>query len=183
MIKHVILVDQHDNPQGHIEKKEAYERGLLHRGFSVFIFNSKCELLLQKTKYSSKALWANTCIGHAKVGESNFHIAIKKIWAELGMGCDISFLFKFTHNTKFSGGLTEYKVSHVYFGMSETLPAIHPMEKENFKFMDINVLAKDINAHPENYIQGLGLILNRVVRHVSTAMKQKRQLSDVPKYM
>lgn len=172
MEEHVILVDGDDVPRGQMEKMKAHEEGALHRAFSVFIFNYKRELLLQqraKSKYHSGGLWTNTCCSHPKIGESNVHAARRRLKEEMGMECEISYLFKFTYKAEFDNGLTEHEVDHVFFGMSDELPVINREEVEDFKYMDLVSLQEDINRNPQAYSPWLRICLDKVVRHASTA--------------
>ena len=172
MEEHVILVDREDVPKGQMEKMEAHEKGLLHRAFSVFIFNSKRELLLQQralSKYHSGGLWTNTCCSHPRLGESNIHAARRRLKEEMGMDCNISYLFKFTYRAEFENGLTEHEVDHIFFGMTDELPVINPDEVESYKYMDLESLERDININPGAYTPWLRICLNKVVKHASTA--------------
>lgn len=175
MEEQVILVDLNDVPKGQMDKMEAHERGLLHRAFSVFIFNSKRELLLQQramSKYHSKGLWTNTCCSHPRIGESNIHAAKRRLMEEMGMDCELNFLFKFTYKAIFENGLTEHEIDHVYFGMSDELPVINKEEVESFEYVDLDTLKKDIAVNPGAYTPWLRICLDEVIAHASTA-KQK----------
>ena len=172
MEEQVILVDQEDVPRGRMNKLEAHEKGLLHRAFSVFIFNSKRELLLQQRalgKYHSGGLWTNTCCSHPRIGESNIQAAQRRLKEEMGMDCDLSYLFKFTYKAEFKDGLTEHEVDHVFFGLSDELPVINPDEVETYKYMDLETLADDIYINPSAYTPWLRICLAKVVEHASTA--------------
>ena len=172
MEEQVILVNEEDVPKGQMDKLEAHQKGLLHRAFSVFIFNSNRELLLQQralSKYHSGGLWTNTCCSHPRIGESNLQAAKRRLKEEMGMDCDISYLFKFTYRAEFADGLTEHEVDHVFFGLSNDLPVINPDEVETYKYMDLETLSKDIERNPEAYTPWLRICLNEVVKHASTA--------------
>ncbi|MCX2494390.1 isopentenyl-diphosphate Delta-isomerase [Pedobacter sp. PF22-3] len=175
MEEQVILVDVNDVPKGQMDKMEAHEKGLLHRAFSVFIFNSKRELLLQQramSKYHSRGLWTNTCCSHPRIGESNINAAKRRLIEEMGMDCELNFLFKFTYKASFENGLTEHEIDHVYFGMSNELPVINKEEVESFKYIDLDTLKKDIAVNPSAYTPWLRICLDEVIAHASTA-KQK----------
>ncbi|WP_293788015.1 isopentenyl-diphosphate Delta-isomerase [uncultured Pedobacter sp.] len=172
MEEQVILVDEEDLPKGQMDKMEAHEKGLLHRAFSVFIFNSKRELLLQQramSKYHSRGLWTNTCCSHPRIGESNIHAARRRLMEEMGMDCELNYLFKFTYKAVFENGLTEHEVDHVFFGMSDELPVINHEEVESFRYVDLDTLAKDIAHQPTAYTPWLRICLDHVVAHVTTA--------------
>ncbi|GGH03926.1 MULTISPECIES: isopentenyl-diphosphate Delta-isomerase [Pedobacter] len=172
MEEQVILVDEEDVPKGQMGKMEAHEKGVLHRAFSVFIFNSKCELLLQQRalgKYHSAGLWTNTCCSHPRIGESNIHAASRRLEEEMGMRCELNYLFKFTYKAVFEDGLTEHEVDHVFFGMSDELPVINHDEVETFKYMDLVALADDIAINPERYTPWLRICFDKVIAHPSIA--------------
>ena len=83
----VILVDQHDNALGFMDKMEAHKKGLIHRAFSIFIFNSRGEMLLQQralNKYHSAGLWSNSCCSHPLPGEEVKEAATRRLNEELG---------------------------------------------------------------------------------------------------
>lgn len=171
MEEQVILVDHEDVPRGQMDKMEAHKKGLLHRAFSVFIFNSKRELLLQQralNKYHSGGLWTNTCCSHPRVNESNIQAAKRRLKEEMGMDGDITYLFKFTYRAEFADGLTEHEVDHVFFGWSDALPVINQDEVETYKYMDLEALADDIRVNPSAYTPWLRICLGKVIEHAST---------------
>src|ERR1700761_5488546 len=105
----VILVSKDDTVIGTMDKLTAHETGELHRAFSVFIFNSKGELLLQQRsydKYHSGGLWTNTCCSHPKPGEETLAAAHRRIKEEMGMECELINVFSFTYLAKLENGLT-----------------------------------------------------------------------------
>ena len=101
-MERVILVDESDTPLGTMEKMEAHEKGVLHRAFSVFIFNSNGEMLLQQralSKYHSGGLWSNTCCSHPREGEATIEAAHRRLQEEMGFTAEsprwaISYKFK-----------------------------------------------------------------------------------------
>ena len=112
----VILVDKNDRQVGLMEKQEAHIKGLLHRAFSIFIFNTKNELLLQKRatqKYHSGGLWTNTCCSHPRENESTIDAAYRRLNEEMGMICDLKFKFNFTYKAKLDNNLYEHELDHV----------------------------------------------------------------------
>lgn len=170
MEEQVILVDEDDVSTGQMGKMEAHEKGLLHRAFSVFIFNSKNELLLQQralSKYHSGGLWTNTCCSHPRLGETNMQAAKRRLNEEMGMDCELNYLFKFTYKATFEDGLTEHEVDHVFFGASDELPSINKEEVETFKYVDLEALARDIKINPGIYTPWLRICLDKVMEHVN----------------
>jgi isopentenyl-diphosphate delta-isomerase len=130
-MEEVILVDESDTPLGTMEKMEAHRRALLHRAFSVFIFNSKGEMLLQQRspdKYHSAGLWTNACCSHPRPGEDTLKAAIRRLYEELRFTTPLEKLFHFTYKSAFDNGLTEFEFDHVYVGTYDA--AIHPNKAE-----------------------------------------------------
>lgn len=166
MIEQVILVDNNDLPTGLMEKIEAHEKGLLHRAFSIFIFNSKNELLLQQraiSKYHSGGLWTNTCCSHPRWGEGNLEAAKRRLKEEMGMECELSYGFHFTYKAEFLDGLIEHELDHVFFGLSDELPKINKDEVESYKYLDLEALKSSIEKKPEFYTPWLKICLERVI--------------------
>ncbi|MEY3711796.1 MAG: hypothetical protein RL104_579, partial [Bacteroidota bacterium] len=116
----VILVNTADEPIGRMEKLAAHERGLLHRAFSVFLFNDQGETLLQQraaSKYHSPLLWTNSCCSHQREGESNRQAALRRLREELGISessvTDLREAFHFVYRAEFDNGLIEHELDHV----------------------------------------------------------------------
>jgi len=150
----VILVDENDNQIGIAEKLEAHKLGKLHRAFSVFIFNSKRELLLQKraaAKYHSGGLWANTCCSHPRPNEETLAAASRRLKEEMGIDCDLKEIHQFIYKTRFDNGLTEYEYNHVLIGKSDASPTVNPEEAESWKWVDPTILREDIKKNPDNF--------------------------------
>src|SRR5580658_4397934 len=127
----VVLVDESDQPVGVMEKMEAHRRGLLHRAFSVFIFNSRGEMLLQQRapeKYHSAGLWTNACCSHPRPGEDTREGAVRRLKEELGFTTHLEKLFEFTYRSEFDNGLTEFEFDHVFIGVYDQ--EISPDKKE-----------------------------------------------------
>lgn len=174
MNEQVILVDKNDLPIGQMEKMEAHEKGALHRAFSIFIFNTNNELLLQQravSKYHSGGLWTNTCCSHPRVGENNLDAAKRRLLEEMGMVCNLDYIFNFTYRAEFEDGLTEHELDHVFFGISNQLPIINTEEVESYKYVDLAFLKADINVHPELYTPWLKICLDKVISHLEIASK------------
>ena len=124
----VILVDKTDNPIGEMEKQEAHIKGVLHRAFSIFIFNSKGEVLLQQRafhKYHSGGLWTNTCCSHPRNGETTIQAANRRLKEEMGMSCALTEEFTFIYKAKLDNDLYEHELDHVLFGTTDLLPQIN----------------------------------------------------------
>ncbi|WP_299108583.1 isopentenyl-diphosphate Delta-isomerase [uncultured Tenacibaculum sp.] len=161
MKEHVILVDEKDNPIGLMEKIEAHEKALLHRAFSVFVFNSKGELMLQQRaahKYHSPLLWTNTCCSHQRDGETSLEAGVRRLDEEMGFTCDLEKVFWFIYKAPFDNGLTEHELDHVMVGKFEGEPNINPEEVEAYKWMPLEEVKKDIENKPEIYTEWFKII-------------------------
>ena len=166
-LEKVVLVDAQDNEIGLMEKQEAHERGALHRAFSVFVFNSAGELLLQRRafhKYHSGGLWTNTCCSHPRPGEDNLQAAKRRLQEEMGFTCKLDQVFSFLYHQKV-GELIEHELDHVFVGTFDDDPAINPMEVAEWKSISLPELQADLAMHPENYTVWFRLCLERVLHH------------------
>jgi isopentenyl-diphosphate Delta-isomerase len=151
----IILVDENDNQVGTCEKIEGHKNGgKLHRAFSVFIFNSKGEMLLQKRgndKYHFGGLWTNTCCSHPRDGETTEQAAHRRLSEEMGFDCPIKEIFAFIYKATFSNGLTEWEYDHVFIGTHDGEIKPNPNEADGFVWMTIDDLKKDIIENPQKY--------------------------------
>ncbi len=166
MAEQIILVDHNDNPIGTMEKMETHRQGLLHRAFSIFIFNSKGELLLQQRafdKYHSAGKWANSCCSHPRPGEQTEEAANRRLKEEIGLECDLRYGFNFVYKTSFSNDLIEYEYDHVFVGVSDILPLPDFKEVASFKYMNLATLAADMVKNPDLYTVWLKICFNRMV--------------------
>ncbi len=164
MIEQVILVDEQDNEVGLMEKMEAHEKAVLHRAFSVFVFNDKNELMLQqraKEKYHSPLLWTNTCCSHQRKGESNLEAGKRRLQEEMGFTCDLKEVFSFVYKAPFDNGLTEHELDHVMVGEFNGEPVVNPDEVEAYKWMTLETVKKDIEDTPDNYTAWFKIIFEK----------------------
>ncbi|MFL2633999.1 MAG: isopentenyl-diphosphate Delta-isomerase [Candidatus Marisimplicoccus sp.] len=150
----VILVDKNDNQVGLMPKLEAHEKGVLHRAFSVFIFNSKYELLLQKrasSKYHSGGLWTNTCCSHPREGEDILDAANRRLDEEMGIKTSLRKVYDFIYKAELDNQLTEHEFDHVFYGVFDNDPILNKDEAEDFKWLGIETLNNDIIKNKDNY--------------------------------
>lgn len=158
----VILVDEQDREVGVIEKMQAHIEGRLHRAISVFIFNSKNELLLQQRaegKYHSAGLWTNTCCTHPMPGETAADAAIRRLNEEMGMKCALQKSFAFVYKALLDHELTEYEYDHVFTGVTDEEPIPDPHEVGAWKYVDMESLQADILLNPQNYTEWFKICL------------------------
>ena len=150
----VILVDKNDNQVGLMPKLEAHEKGVLHRAFSIFIFNSKYELLLQKrasSKYHSGGLWTNTCCSHPREGEDILDAANRRLDEEMGIKTSLRKVYDFIYKAELDNQLTEHEFDHVFYGVYDNDPILNKDEAEDFKWVDMETLNNDIIKNEDNY--------------------------------
>jgi isopentenyl-diphosphate delta-isomerase len=164
MLEEVILVDENDNEIGLMEKMEAHEKALLHRAFSVFVFNKKGELLLQQRalhKYHSGGLWTNTCCSHPRKGEQVIQSAHRRLMEEMGFDCELELKHKFIYKAPFTNGLTEHELDYIFTGEYEVAPNPNPDEVASFRWIEMAQLQKEIEEHPENFTVWFRIILDQ----------------------
>jgi len=157
----VILVDKKDTQIGLMPKMEAHEKGLLHRAFSVFIFNDKDELMLQQRasdKYHSPLLWTNTCCSHQRDGETSLQAGKRRLQEEMGFTCNLEEVFWFIYKAPFDNGLTEHELDHVLIGKFNKTPKINKSEVENYKWMPLEAVKNDMENKPEIYTEWFKII-------------------------
>lgn len=169
--EYVILVDKDDNQVGRMEKMEAHIKPSLHRAFSVFIFNSRGELLLQQRaahKYHSPLLWTNTVCSHPRDGEKTLDAAHRRIVEEMGMDCDFEEVFSFLYKAEVGQGLIEHEFDHVFIGVSDIEPNINSDEVETWKYVDIEWLKLDIVTNSLEYTEWFKIALEEVIEYFTT---------------
>jgi isopentenyl-diphosphate delta-isomerase len=152
--KKIILVDKKDREIGTVSKLKAHKEGKLHRAFSIFIFNRKKELLLQKRsskKYHSGGLWTNTCCSHPRSGELTESAVHRRLQEEMGFDCRLSEIFSFIYKVKLSDKLTEHEFDHVFIGTFNWKPVVNVKEVEDFKWVSFEFLKNDIRKNPMAY--------------------------------
>jgi len=165
----VILVDENDHQIGLMNKMEAHETGTLHRAFSIFVFNTKGEFLIQQrafSKYHSGGEWANTCCSHQRDGETTLEAAHRRLVEEMGFNVELREVFNFTYKKEFGNGLTEHEFDHVVFGEFKGNPVPNPDEVANWKYITLQDLKTEIETHPEQYTIWLQIALKEVELHL-----------------
>lgn len=153
-MEELILVNELDEPMGIMEKMEAHRKGLLHRAFSVFIFNAKGEMLLQQRaagKYHSAGLWTNACCSHPRPGEDTREAAMRRLNEEMGFTAGLNKILEFTYRTEFDNGLTEFEFDHVFAGLYDG--NIHPDKKEvdDYCYKSLDEILAGLASYPAKY--------------------------------
>lgn len=150
----VVLVNEHDVQVGTMEKLRAHEEGLLHRAFSVFLFDDRGRLLLQRRaagKYHSAGLWTNTCCSHPRPQETVEDAAVRRLHEEMGITADLEHQFSFIYRAALENGLLEHELDHVLFGTYSGAADPDPEEADGWKYMDPEELEQDLRLNPEHY--------------------------------
>lgn len=161
-----MIVNTSGRTIGTMDKMAAHKSGKLHRAFSVFVFNSKGQLLLQQRafdKYHSGGLWTNTCCSHPKLGEFTLDAAHRRLQEEMGMDCELTELFQFSYRHEFENGLIENEYDHVFMGISDELPLPNPAEVAGFKYMDTDLLLFELFEQPDQYTAWFKICLEQLL--------------------
>jgi isopentenyl-diphosphate delta-isomerase len=166
-VEEVILVDEAGREIGSAEKLEAHRNGgKLHLAFSIVLFNSKGETLLQrraKRKYHFGGLWTNACCGHPRPGEVLAEAAHRRLREELGVDADVSRVFSFLYRaTDPRSGLSEHEVDHVFVGQLDDEPRPDPEEIDDLRWIERAELERDVAAHPERYTPWFAQLVARL---------------------
>lgn len=160
------MVDEQDKTIGVMEKMEAHRRGLLHRAFSIFLFNDSGQMLLQRralTKYHSPGLWTNTCCSHPMQGESLEIAASRRLMEEMGMMCTMSKAFDFIYRADLDNELVEHEFDHVFFGNTNQSPSINQEEVCEWKWMSVYDVYIDVQLNPARYTEWFKIALPEVM--------------------
>ncbi len=164
----VILVDPLDNAIGRMEKLEAHRKGLMHRAFSVLIFNDNNELLLHQRayeKYHSGGLWTNTCCGHPRPSEVTIQAAQRRLKEEMGFETTLHKLYDFTYQTSLTHELSEHEFDHVFVGHFNDIPTPNPAEVSDWQYIPIPQLQKHLSAKPHQYTYWFKLIMQKLIEN------------------
>jgi len=166
----VILVNEQDEQIGLMAKQEAHEKALLHRAFSVFVFNDANQLMLQqraKHKYHSPGLWTNTCCSHQRVGESNLEAGTRRLQEEMGFTTPLRETTSFIYKAPFDNGLTEHEFDHILIGSFNSTPNLNPEEVKAWKWMDMKAVGLDIKENPSLYTAWFKIIFDKFNQHLA----------------
>ncbi len=166
----VILVNEKDEKIGLMPKMEAHEKALLHRAFSVFVFNDNNEMMLQQRalhKYHSPGLWTNTCCSHQRDGESNIDAGKRRLQEEMGFSTNLKETTSFIYKAPFDNGLTEHEYDHMLVGKFNGKPNINPDEVAAWKWMSMEAVEKDMKSNPAIYTAWFKIIFDKFQEHLA----------------
>lgn len=166
----VILVDEHDNEVGTMEKMEAHTSGTLHRALSVFVFNSEGKWLMHRRavdKYHSGGLWTNACCSHPRQGEATIDAATRRLNEEMGMSCMIHHQFSFVYKASLDKNLIEHELDHVFIGYSDSKPEPNPTEVAEWKYLSSEELEGELQESSSKYTEWFKLIYPRLIKELA----------------
>lgn len=150
----LVLVDRRDRKKGYAPKLQAHQQGLLHRAFSIFIFDPAGRLLLQQRafgKYHSQGLWTNTCCGHPRPGERTMAAAKRRLQEEMSMTCSLRKVSTLLYREQVSNQLIEHEFDHVFVGISDCDPVANPEEAHAWQWLTISQICEHVAAAPERF--------------------------------
>ncbi|QUY50391.1 isopentenyl-diphosphate Delta-isomerase [Serratia plymuthica] len=150
----LILVDKKDNSIGSEGKLSVHQQGLLHRAFSIFIFDSKGQLLLQqraRSKYHSAGLWTNSCCGHPRWGEATQAAAQRRLQEEMGFSTRLRKVSSFTYHAEVPGDLIEHEFDHIFVGLFDGQLQVNPEEVDGWAWIGIRQIADKVATNPDSF--------------------------------
>jgi len=178
----IAVVDENDNIIAYEDKLKVHQDGILHRAFSIFIFNSKGEILIHKraeSKYHSPGLWTNTCCSHLQEGKTMEQCLHERLQFEMGFDTGLEYQFKFTYHKSFDNQLTEHETDHVYFGVWNGTPEPAQEEVATFKWIKLNDVIADIKNKPAKYTYWFWFIISKYANKIkSNTNKTHLQKAD-----
>jgi len=163
----VILVNESDDPVGVLEKMEAHREPILHRAFSVFIFNRGGEMLLQRRaghKYHSAGLWTNACCSHPRPGEDTETAASRRLTEEMGFSTKLEKIFDFIYQASLGNGLHEYEFDHVFTGEYSDGIIPNPEEVSDFCFMRMEAIEESLQLNPGDYTAWFAIAFPKIAQ-------------------
>lgn len=150
----IVLVNENDEQIGSIGKLEAHQKGLLHRAFSIIVWNDQHEILIHQRaigKYHSEGLWTNTCCSHPKVGETILEAAHRRLQEEMGFDCELQQKFHFIYQVELENQLIENELDHVLIGTFNQNPSPNPEEVEDYRWISLEQLKNEIAEKPAQF--------------------------------
>jgi isopentenyl-diphosphate delta-isomerase len=182
MTEQVILVNEQDLETGSMEKMEVHKKGLLHRAFSIFIFNAKGEMLLQQrslNKYHSGGLWTNACCSHPKPGEETADAAVRRLQEELGFAVKLEKIFDFVYRAEFENGLTEHEFDHVFAGEYEGIIKLDKQEAMDYCYKSLEDIRHSLKEHPRKFTEWFHLAFPRIEEWWKTRYKSAAEVNSI----
>jgi len=171
MVEHVILVDSENRQLGTMEKMEAHQKGLLHRAFSIFIFNSSGEMLVHQRaeeKYHCGGLWTNAVCSHPRPDETQSHALKRKMIQEMGFVTDVKKVFDFTYRAELSNGLVEHEYDEVFYGIYDGDLSPNPKEVQDYRYASILEIREQLKRNPDLFTPWFSHLFERISKYYSS---------------
>jgi len=172
----VILVDENDIQTGVMEKMAAHQKAVLHRAFSIFIFNDKGEMLLQQralSKYHSGGLWTNACCSHPFPGEDTLDAANRRLQEEMGFETALKKAFDFIYTAAFDNGLTEYEFDHVFTGTYNGSMNVNPEEVNDYCYRSMEAVRESIINDPSRYTAWFKIAFPKLEDYLAAGLEKR----------
>jgi len=170
----LILVDKANQAIGSAEKQLVHVQGLLHRAFSLFIFNSRGELLIQQrnsSKYHTPGLWSNTCCSHPSPNE-DFDAAIhRRLMEEMGFDCQLKEIFHCYYRLELDNHLVEHENNHICIGFFDGEPCPNPAEVDDWRWQNLDDLARETVRSAQTFTPWFRLIVRDYYRTFQNALQ------------
>jgi isopentenyl-diphosphate delta-isomerase len=170
----LILVDSSDQVVGYLDKSACHDGdGVLHRAFSLFIFNSRGELLLQQRAAGKRlwgGFWSNSCCSHPRRGETMDEAVARRLEEELGLAASLEFIYKFEYSAAFGELGSERELCWVYLGQTDAEPVINTTEIDGWRWISPAELSRELEATPERYTPWLALEWQRLTSEYSARL-------------
>jgi isopentenyl-diphosphate delta-isomerase len=172
----LVLVDAADNETGHLSKAECHDGGgILHRAFSVFLFDGRGETLLQK-RGAAKRLWplywSNSCCSHPRKGESIEIATIRRLQDELNVSASLELVYKFVYQASFGEAGSEHEMCSVFLGRLDGDPQANTTEIEEMRFVSVATLHDELSANPDSFTPWLKLEWQRLTEEFADTLSK-----------
>ncbi len=166
-LERVILVDADDRSQGDGDKLNVHRLGQLHRAFSIFVFNAKEEVLLQRradAKYHFAGRWSNSCCGHPRPGEATARAAVRRLGEELGFQTPLTEQMQLVYRAEDpESRLIEHEYLHVFRGRYMDDPRPDPAEVGAWRWTPVGAVRRGLVKSPHLFTPWFQLIVERVL--------------------
>jgi len=177
----LVLVDADDRETGFLSKAECHDgAGLLHRAFSVFLFNADGELLLQQRSVSKRlwpGFWSNSCCSHPRRGESMQLATSRRLQDELNIRSTLEFVYKFSYQAEFSDLGSEHELCHVYLGRMNTPATANRHEIAALRYLAADVLTHELGQTPQIYTPWLQMEWRQLISEHRDVLSRYAELS------
>jgi len=164
----LILVDRNDREVGWLDKSAVHDGdGVLHRAFSLFVFNDAGELLIQQRAREKRlwpSFWSNSCCSHPRAGEDMAEAVVRRLEQELGLSASLFFVYKFEYVARYGDLGTEHELCSVFVGRTDAAPVINSTEIQAWRWISPADLTREMTEHDHRFTPWLKLEWDRLRR-------------------